>query len=151
MVTDDNKVYLTREGVQRFRAEFADLQARRKEVVHEEENEEELAFVDHRLAELATVLQSYELIDTSGRKKADVVGLGTTVAVQTDGGRTSEFMIVGPLEANPQLGRISHVSPVGKALMGKRVGDVVLVHASSNVKYVVKTVGYGGSGKVRQA
>ncbi len=150
MVNDTQKTYLTKEGLERFRAEFVALQARRKEVVQEEENEEEIALIDHRLAELDTALQSYELIGAGRRTKADAVELGTTVTVEA-GGRTKELTIVGPLEVDPARGKVSHVSPVGKALLGKKVGDVVLVRTNTDVSYRILGIGCGGSGRVRAA
>ena len=57
---------------------------------------------------------------------------------------------MGTIEANPPLGRISNESPVGKALLGKKVGDTILVHANSKSYYTVKQIFYGDLGKTKK-
>jgi transcription elongation factor GreA len=51
-------------------------------------------------------------------------------------------MIVGTLEANPSEGKISNESPVGKALLGKKVGDEIVITSPINVKYKIKKIRY---------
>jgi transcription elongation factor GreA len=73
-------------------------------------------------------------------KKTNSVGVGVTVKVHVDGGE-EEFMIVGAPEANPIDKKISHESPLGKALLGKKVGDHVDVEAPmGNLTYTVLSI-----------
>jgi transcription elongation factor GreA len=60
---------------------------------------------------------------------ADVVQLGSEVSVRDEEGERQSFTIVGSVEADPRHGRISNESPVGRALLGKRVGDTAVVVA----------------------
>jgi transcription elongation factor GreA len=59
--------------------------------------------------------------------------VGSTVTVRAENGRRQTYQLVGPAEAAPLEGRISHESPVGRALLGKKRGDKVQVHAPSGV------------------
>ena len=145
------KFYLTKLGLGRFTDEFEKLRDLRMERVKEDENHDELAIINKRLEDIAQVLQSYELISVPPKDKRNVVSLGATVSVQSSDGQVNDLTIVGTLEANPPHGIISNESPVGKALLGKRVGDKVLVHANSRVSYEVRVVTYGRLGKVRRA
>jgi transcription elongation factor GreA len=70
------------------------------------------------------------IIDEEGANGADTIRLGSRVTVIEDGEDVPEtFLIVGQVEANPLEGKISHDSPVGSALVGRKVGDVVRVKA----------------------
>ena len=63
-----------------------------------------------------------------------VIRVGSTVTVRPKGGRTQNtYRLVGPAEADPGQGRISHESPVGRALLGKKAGDKVQVKAPAGV------------------
>jgi transcription elongation factor GreA len=73
---------------------------------------------------LEYVLQNAEIIDTS-EKQRDVVEVGAKVTVQEDGYPPDVYQLVGAKEADPRNGRISNESPVGRVLIGARVGDVV--------------------------
>jgi transcription elongation factor GreA len=64
----------------------------------------------------------------------DVVSLGSIVELRTPDGRQYCYTLVGAFEANPSAGRISNESPVGKALLGHRVGDLVIVATPGGVK-----------------
>lgn len=88
---------------------------------------EELEFLDGRITELDNVINNVVLIkDGPGKKRR--VGLGTRVTVHVKGVRHT-FHIVGEWEADPKNQRISHGSPLGQALLGKKVGDEVEVEA----------------------
>jgi transcription elongation factor GreA len=67
------------------------------------------------------------VIDADAAAVADRVTVGTTVVVEGDDGERSTFTIVGSSEADPATGRISNVSPVGRALLGQGAGDEVAV------------------------
>jgi transcription elongation GreA/GreB family factor len=67
--------------------------------------------------------------------KGDIVQFGNTVTIVRDDGREQTFQIVGEDEADPALGSISHVSPLARALIGKRAGDIV--HAGRDEAEIV--------------
>lgn len=80
---------------------------------------EEQGIVETRIAEIEDILQNAEIIKA---KKGSTVGLGNTVEVKT-GHKSFAYAVVGPVEADPMNGKISNESPIGQALMGKKVGD----------------------------
>ncbi len=86
---------------------------------------EEQGFLEGRILELTQILNNYVLIDESGDHR-DVVNLGAKVTIQEDGFEPETYQVVGPKEADPKKNRISHESPIGKALIGRSVGDVVI-------------------------
>ncbi len=87
---------------------------------------EELDFLDGRIDELTEVVQNAVVVSDTGRK--GVVGVGTQVTVEVNGS-SHVFKIVGEWEADPAAKKISHESPLGQALMDKKVGEVVEVEA----------------------
>lgn len=138
--------YLTREGYNRLQDELEFLRTvRRQEVadrLHEaleggdlgvdpdaeyEAAKNEQAFVEGRIKELEMLLSNARVVDAP--EKTDVVVVGSRVTIQEDGAEEEEYIIVGAAEANPREGRISNESPLGRSLMGKRVGDMVSVDA----------------------
>lgn len=84
---------------------------------------EEHGRVEHRVRVLERLLTVAREIAPPGD---GVVGLGSRVEIEDDDGRDI-FQLVDPCEANPAEGRISVVSPVGRALLGRRAGDAVIV------------------------
>ncbi len=92
-----------------------------------EEARREQAFVEGRILELEELLRNAVLIE--GRNDG-VVGLGSHVIIREVGSDTTEeYYVVGSAEAMPSQGKISNESPLGKALMGKRVGERAVVQA----------------------
>lgn len=89
------------------------------------EAREQMGWLQGRLQELRAILDRAEMIEEGSQKKS-VVDLGTTVIVDISG-KQKEYAIVGAQEANPMIGKISNESPLGQALLGKRVGDEVEV------------------------
>ena len=87
----------------------------------------EQAFVEGRIRTLEKLVQDAVLIDEEQAHHASQVQIGSTVSVTNAEGKKQEFTIVGSTEADPANGRISNESPVGRALLGKGVGDEVLV------------------------
>jgi transcription elongation factor GreA len=85
----------------------------------------EQAFVEGRILTLERIIQNATLIDEEEAHHSSRVRLGSTVTVATQDGQEEQYTIVGSAEANPNQGRISNESPVGKALLNKRVGDEV--------------------------
>jgi transcription elongation factor GreA len=141
----DKVVYLTPEGKQRFTAELHELLTVRRHEVEEQirrakefsdtvdnaeydEAKTEQAFVEGRIQELERLLSSARLIEES-QVKADYVRMGAHVKVVDDEGEEETYYLVGSHEADPRKGLISNESPIGRSLIGKRVGDEVTVVA----------------------
>jgi len=96
---------------------------------------EELNFVDGRIAELEEVLNNVSVV--SGGTSKSGVQIGNKVTVKIDS-TIHEFHVVGEWEADPKLKKISHESPLGKALLDKKVGEVVEVDApAGKIKYTI--------------
>jgi len=142
MIRQVKKVFLTSEGLQEIKKELNDLVEIQRPRVTERiqrarefgdlsENSEydsakdELAMVDGRTTELEEILKNYQLI-VKKSQKPDFVVIGSTVVLEIDG-EIDEFTIVGSPEANPAKKRISNESPVGQALLGAKIGEVVEV------------------------
>jgi transcription elongation factor GreA len=153
---EKEKFYLTKEGLERVKKEKQGLQEikalkARGEVpdfLHSEEVNpdylsfrEDIGFLEARLAELENILRNIELIQPPSKEEQDKVYLGATVLAEVDG-RLDEFTIVGSLEANPSVGKISNQSPVGKALLGKKVGETVFISSPIKVGYKIKQIKY---------
>ncbi|WP_322509612.1 transcription elongation factor GreA [Anaerolinea sp.] len=85
---------------------------------------EEQGFLEGRILELTQILNNYVLIEENNNHK-DVVNLGAKVTIQEEGFEPETYQVVGPKEADPKKNRISHESPIGKALIGRGVGEVV--------------------------
>jgi transcription elongation factor GreA len=94
--------------------------------------EQEQALLEGRIATLRGYLLRAELIAYDG---VGTIELGSQVTVRDDGEEVT-YTIVGPLEAAPASGRISHVSPLGQALLGHVVGDEVRVEAPTGHRMV---------------
>ncbi|HEX5165438.1 MAG TPA: transcription elongation factor GreA [Thermomicrobiales bacterium] len=139
----DRSVPLTRDGLKKLEDELDYLKSVRrhevaqrihmaKEVGHTQNDAEyddaknEQAFVEGRINQLETIVKNHVLIDEDQAHHSRSVRLGCTVVVESASGRR-EYTIVGSTEADPTSGRISNESPVGKALIGHRVGDKVQV------------------------
>ena len=89
----------------------------------------EQAMVEGRIQAIHSLIQNAEIIDEDGAHRSKTVMLGTTVKVKSsDDSKSHEYTIVGPAEADPREGRISHESPIGQALIGKKVNDEVKVN-----------------------
>lgn len=87
---------------------------------------EQQAFVEGRIMQIEQMLKNAEIIESPSSN--GIVALGSTVIVVEKGSKEEEeYQIVGPAEADPAKGRISNESPVGRALMGKKKGDPIVV------------------------
>ena len=86
---------------------------------------EEQGFLEGRILELEQVLRNAVIIDTL-EHKVDEVTVGSHITIQEDDFPEETYHLVGPKEADPPNGRISHESPIGKALLGHHVGEVVV-------------------------
>jgi transcription elongation factor GreA len=133
----EKPVYLTRDGRARLQAELDELiRVKRKEVASRiaqakdlgdlSENAEyeaakhEQAFVEGRIRELQHQLGNVYLIDESSNGEK-AVRIGSRVTVRDEDGDEMTYLIVGSVEAKPAEGKISNESPLGKALLGKKV------------------------------
>jgi len=141
-LTVNNKpTYLSREGLDKLRAELDEMTSvKRPEVanrIHDakehgdlsenaeyEDAKNEQAFVEGRIQTLEALIKNATIIDE--HHSTDHVQIGSTVAVESPDGKET-FTIVGSTEARPAEGRISNESPVGRALLGKKKGDKVVV------------------------
>jgi transcription elongation factor GreA len=134
----DDVVHITAQGRERLEAELRDLvENRRAAIVRRvataraegdlSENfayhdaRRELGVLDGRVLTIEAQLRHAQVMETT---VGDVVGLGSTVTIHDEFGE-STYVIVGPVEADVAGGRISMVSPLGAALMGRTVGDEV--------------------------
>ncbi|MGH2606743.1 MAG: transcription elongation factor GreA [Anaerolineales bacterium] len=132
------EIYLTADGAGRLRAELdvlrgprrEDLARRLRHAVQQgdlSENadyisaKEEQAFLEGRIQELEETLRLAQIVEADA--PTGEVGVGSTVVVQEEGQTPQAYQIVGAKEADPRNGRISHESPIGMALMGKRPGE----------------------------
>ena len=98
---------------------------------------QDLAFIDGRIAELEEILHSAKVVATHGKASVDV-GCKVTLHVN---GKKEVFTVVGEWEADPSQKKISHESPLGRALMGKKPGDAVEVEApAGKILYKVLSI-----------
>jgi transcription elongation factor GreA len=143
-----NTQFLTSDGQQQVRNQLAFLcQVKRPEVaqhLHEvveagdlvgnavyQDVKHEQAVLEGRIEELEHLLATALLIE---KESTDEASLGTMVHLATQDGHEYRYTIVGSYEANPSAGLISNESPVGKALLGHRAGDHVVVATPGGVK-----------------
>lgn len=137
------RVPVTREGLERLKAELDELRNVRRPAIAEaiaearshgdlRENaaydaaKHDQMLIEKRISDLEALLRSAEIMEDSGDGDRDVVRIGSTVVVEFDG-EEERYTIVGAIEAKPSLGRISNESPIGRALLGKREGEVARV------------------------
>ena len=98
---------------------------------------EEQAKIESRIQELEYMLEHAKIIE---KVSGDIVQVGTTVTVKyVDDDEEEEYSIVGSMEADPFENKISNESPIGKAIMDRRVGDIISVE-SPNGSYDIKIV-----------
>ena len=146
----DKPVPLTREGLAKLEKELEHLRTVRRQEVAErihaakelastqnnaeyEDAKNDQAFVEGRILTLEKIIQNAELINEEEAHRSKKVQLGSKVTVLTAKGTKETYTIVGSAEAEPKEGRISNESPVGRALIGKGVGDAVHVEAPAGV------------------
>lgn len=138
----EKKVVLTYEGLKRMEEELEDLKTvRRKEVAEKikeargqgdlSENaeydaaKEEQAEIEARIVVLEKMLRNAEVIDDE-EVSSDIISIGSKVKIyDLEFEEEEEYSIVGSAEADPMTGKISNESPVGRALLGHKLGDLV--------------------------
>jgi transcription elongation factor GreA len=96
---------------------------------------EELSFIEGRIQEIEEILNNVEVMEVTS--EGNSVQLGSTVVVEIKGKRET-FQIVGEFEAEPLNKKLSHTSPIGQALLGKKIGDQVEVEVPvGKIKYKI--------------
>lgn len=155
----EKQLVLTPAGFKRIEAELRELQTVRRQEVAEhirqakdygdvaenpeyEDAKTEQAFLEGRISELKGILGSAFVIDQSDIP-TDEIGIGSSVHVKDlDADEEWEFTMVGSCEADPEQDRISNESPIGQALMGRKINEVVEIKVPvGQVKYQVLAIG----------
>lgn len=147
----EQEVILTKQGLRKLEEELEYLRTVRRQQVAErikqaiefgdisenseyEEAKNEQAFIEGRIITLEKTLRHAKLIDQNDIS-TEVVSLGSRVRLRDlETGEECEYEIVGSMEADPSQNRISNLSPVGRALLGQKVGAVVEVKAPGGVQ-----------------
>jgi len=151
-----NQLQLTKEGFQELKVELEELvEVKRPRLVERISNarqqgdlsensdyanaKEELEFLDGRIDELEAVIKNAQVV-RNGNGKKDGIGIGTKVTLRTKG-KSHIFEIVGDWEADPINKKISPDSPLGMALVGKKIGEKVSVEApAGKVTYEILAI-----------
>jgi transcription elongation factor GreA len=149
-----NEFHLTAEGLKALKDELHELMTNKRGEIAERLKEakadgdlsenamydaarDEQSFVEGRISEIEHILKHAAVISNKGNGH---VSLGSKVHVELEEGE-QEYIIVGSTEANPDEGKISDQSPIGKALIGKRAGDEVEVEVpSGKIVYKIRHV-----------
>ncbi len=155
---NDRQHYLTPEGARRLREELEFLKTTRRTELAKRLREaiqmgdlsenadyiaakEEQGFLEGRIQEIEALLRQAIIIEDNGHK--DVVDMGAKVTIQEGGEPPETYHIVGPAEASPRHGKISHESPIGRALLGKKVGDEVAVKTpGGEIRFKILEIAY---------
>jgi len=140
--------YLTAEGMSRLQAELEELKGPRRldlakrlrsaiqmgdlsENADYHKAKEDQAFLEGRIQELEYLLRNVVVIEKN--VSSEIVGLGNHVTIQEGDSPAETYHVVGAKEADPRNGKISNESPIGMALVDRRVGDVVEVATPGGV------------------
>jgi len=138
--------YVTPEGLRQLESEASGLDKERATLVAIKDDElakQKLAVTDRDLRYLSARLEHAILVDPANQNKSTVL-FGATVKVEDEEGNILQFHIVGEDEADIKGGKVSIVSPIARALIGKSEGDVAEVMAPGGVKeYEILDVSYG--------
>jgi len=141
---DKKQFFVTKKGLEELRSELINLQKKKRAEVVERvaaarsmgdlsENSEyhaakdELSLVDGRIEELEDIIKKVQIIEEDGNNSG-IIQLGSQVTIKVNG-KEEVFSLVGEWEADPHEKKISHESPLGKALIGKKSGDKIEVEA----------------------
>lgn len=158
-MAEENKIYVTEEGLKKLQDEYDNLVHVVREEVKAELAEarsqgdlsenadydaarEKQAEVEHRIQELENMLQvgHYEIIDTTKKGKKNVQ-IGSVVTLEfMDTKEVEEYHIVGSTEADPLNGKVSNETPLAQAILGHKVGDVVVVEVAKAYKVTIVSI-----------
>ena len=145
---NNKKILITKEGLNKLKTELDQLVSVKREEValkikraremggtennaEYEDAKNEQAFVEGRILMLENIVKNATVIEAPAL--LGVVEVGDKVLIQNQDGKIEQFTIVGSAEASPVEGKISNESPVGKALLGKKIGDEVEVTTPAGI------------------
>ncbi|MFH1392888.1 MAG: transcription elongation factor GreA [Patescibacteria group bacterium] len=146
------QTYLSREGIESIEKELQELKTKKRQEIAKRlqeakdlgdlsenaeyfEAKEAQSFNENRIAELQGLLKNAVTIETPN--KEDIVGMGSMVEIKSSNG-TEMFRIVGSAEANPQERKISNESPLGRAFLGRKIGEEIEINTPGGVnKYKI--------------
>lgn len=147
MASGIKQFHLTESGVAELKKELAELKAKRLEVAERLKNakeqldlsenadwaaaQDDYKYTENRIDEIENILHNVVVI--KGSNNSRLVQLGAKVKLAQDGKKLA-YTLVGSLESNPSAGKISEDSPVGKALINKKVGDKVEIKVPSGIE-----------------
>ena len=155
---DQNVVLLTKEGLAKVEEELATLKTTgRKEVSARlaeaisygdlsenseyDEAKNQQAFIEGRIAALEDQIKNHQIIEDSGTKDKGTIKIGSKVTLKRPDTEAIEYTIVGSTEADPMSHKISNESPVGEAILGKKIKDTVKVQAPGGLfEYTISKV-----------
>ena len=148
-------VHITPEGLEAVSKELDELVTKRRPAIaskikaarefgdlsenfeyHAAKNEQ--GFIEARIRDLESIVKNHVLIES--KQASGTIEVGNTVVFQEDGQPEEAYRIVGPSEADPKAGRVSYESALGKAMIGRKVGDVIEVKTEGG-RYSVRIVG----------
>ena len=146
MPTTNKEFYMTQEGISKLEEELHELMhVKRGEIAQRlkeakeygdlsensqwDDAKDQQAYTEGRIAEIENILKHASLIKGG---KSGVVALGSTVHLELEEG-IKKYIIVGSTEANPEEGKISNESPIGRALLGKKPGEDVEIELPSGI------------------
>lgn len=148
-ITMDKKILFTKEGLEEIKKEYEDLvNVQRPAILEELQNaralgdlsengmysaaREKQSFIEGRIREIEDIMKKAEVVEESEVGQKTIVDLGANVTLETQQQKVV-YSVVGAEEVDFDKNRISHESPLGKALIGKKVGDIVEVNAPAGV------------------
>ena len=148
-----HKTRFTKAGFEKLQQEYDELKAQRPAVVLDVQKAREmgdlkengyyqaskakLRSIDSQLMRIAYQLKTAQIVEGTN---SDVIGIGSNVEFSING-TDKTYQFVGDLEANPSDGKLSLLSPIGRSVEGKKVGDVVMVKTPSGVfSYKIKKI-----------
>ena len=154
----EKPIFLTKQGKSKLQSELASLVNEKRPQIAEqikqakeagditenaafEDAKHQQGMIEGRIQELEYMLKHAQMIVEGKHAAADGVQIGCKVTVLDAEGHEERFFLVGSAEAKPSAGRISNESPLGKALLGHRIGDAVEVAApSGKLTFTVKAI-----------
>ena len=143
------ETFITKEGLEKLKKELDQLKNnKRKEIAERIQEAKELgdlsenaeyveakneqAFIEGRILEIESLLKQATIIKER-RTSSKIVEVGSKIKIKDDK-EIKEYVIVGSNEADPNLGKISNVSPLGKAFIGKKTGDIIEIKVPQGIK-----------------
>jgi transcription elongation factor GreA len=156
----ESRIPITRRGFESLKAELHNLMSKERPAIQKaiaearahgdlRENaeyhaaKEKQSFIEGRIQEINGRMANLQVVDPA-QSRSDLIAFGATVTVAfTETDETLQYQIVGPDEADIKANRISYLSPIAKALIGKRSGDVVTVHVpKGQVEVEISSIRY---------